>query len=86
MTIKDKAKNKVNLPFDVRFTDPVSGKACSANVSHETETFDVNLGEMQVSLINNGDNSWSAVENLLDQETINEIGMAIEAHYSRMEP
>lgn len=82
----DKPINKVNLPFGIGFIDPVTGKRCSAAVSHETETFDVDLGAAQVSLINNGDNSWSAVENLLDQETVNEIGGAIEAHYADMDP
>lgn len=77
---------KVNLPFGVWFTDPGTGRRCSAWVFHETETFDVDLGTVQVSLINNGDNSWSAVENLLDQETINEIGSVIEGHYAEMVP
>lgn len=82
----NKPINKVNLPFEIGFIDPVTGKRCSAAVSHETETFDVDLGAAQVSLINNGDNSWSAVENLLDQETVNEIGSAIEVHYANLNP
>lgn len=81
-----KCKNKVNIPFDIRFTDAVTGKPCTATVYHQTETFDVDLGATQVSLINNGDNSWSSVENILDQETVNEIGMVIEAHYANMDP
>ncbi|MGV3763782.1 hypothetical protein [Parapedobacter sp.] len=78
--------NKVNLPFGIWFTDPVTGKRCWAAVYHETETFDVDLGTAQLSLINNGDNSWSAVENLLDQETVNEIGSAIEGYYAELNP
>jgi len=82
----DKRINKINLPFTVQFTDPVTGKSCVASIHHETETFDVDLGAVQISLINNGDNSWSSVENSLDQETINEIGMAIETHYTMLKP
>lgn len=82
----DKHQNKVNLPFGIRFIDAVTGKPCTATVYHQTETFDVDLGAAQVSLINNGDNSWSSVENVLDQETVNEIGMVIEAHYANMTP
>jgi len=78
--------HKVNKPFAVRCTDPVTGKPFTATVYHESETFDVDLGGAQVSLINNGDNSWSAVENILDQETVNEIGIAIEAHFCRLQP
>jgi hypothetical protein len=48
------------------------------HVQHTTETFDFELDGTQVSLINNGDNSWSIVNGDIDQETANGIGDAIE--------
>lgn len=47
-------------------------------VKHHTETFDFVLNGSEVSIINNGDNSWSIVSGDLDQETANLIGDAIE--------
>ena len=47
-------------------------------VRHSTETFDLELKGTAISLINNGDNSWSIVKGDIDQETANLIGEAIE--------
>ena len=71
-------------PFTIHINRRDGGGPLDATVHHESETFDVEFEGKRVSLINNGDNSWSAVENLLDQEVVNEIGTAIEAHYARM--
>ena len=49
-----------------------------ATVSHNGETFDLDYFGTAVSLINNGDNSWSIVEGDISQEHANEIGQAIE--------
>lgn len=76
--------DSIHRPFTIHLTHRDGDRQLSASVCHESETFDVEIEGIQVSLINNGDNSWSAVENVLDQETVNEIGAAIEAHYARL--
>lgn len=50
-------------------------------VNHTDETFRFNLKGKEISIINNGDNSWSLVSGDLSQERVNEIGQDIEAYY-----
>lgn len=52
-------------------------------VQHRDETFRFNLDGVDISILNNGDNSWSLVSGELAQERVNEIGQAIEAWYRR---
>lgn len=52
-------------------------------VTHIDETFGFELDGNQISIINNGDNSWSQVEGNTSQEIINKIGQAIEDYYQR---
>lgn len=50
-------------------------------ISHQEETFDLMYRGESISIINNGDNSWSLVIGQIDQATVNEIGQAIENYY-----
>lgn len=65
--------------FDI--TIDLDNSQTTINVSHQTETFDFMLDSQPVSLINNGDNSWSIVTGNITQETANQIGQAIETYY-----
>lgn len=51
------------------------------HVTHADEAFNFEFNGNNVSIINNGDNSWSVIEGNVEQETINIIGEAIEQHY-----
>lgn len=73
--------NKINYPFEITFNMPGTEHPTTTLVRHDTETFDLAVGGLDVSLINNGDNSWSSLKGELDQETVNVIGAAIEEHY-----
>ena len=75
--------NKVNIPFEisVKLND---GESYRLAVSHRSETFDFNLKNTEVSIINNGDNSWSLVTGNLDQESVNLIGTEIEKYYQNL--
>lgn len=64
--------------FEIRYMDPSRDDERTLKVNHSTETFDLEFDGSAVSLINNGDNSWSLVEGDLDQVTVNLIGDAIE--------
>lgn len=52
-------------------------------VTHTDETFGFELEGNQISIINNGDNSWSQVEGNAPQEVVNTTGQAIEDYYKR---
>ena len=78
--------DRIHQPFTIVVRSHRGKPPRTATVRHDSETFDVEFEDIRLSLINNGDNSWSAVENLMDQETVNEIGSAIEAHYSKLHP
>ena len=72
--------NKVNEPFDIQLI--LEGSESSIlHISHDSETFDFIWKGEEVSIINNGDNSWSEIQNRLDQETVNLIGTEIEKHF-----
>jgi hypothetical protein len=58
--------------------NPLVNDDRSIPVTHKTETYDLEFNGSAISLINNGDNSWSLVEGSIDQETVNLIGEAIE--------
>jgi hypothetical protein len=53
----------------------------SLEVIHNDETFEIELNGEKISIINNGDNSWSLVSGDLLQEVVNLLGEAIEKHY-----
>ncbi|PPL04786.1 hypothetical protein [Parapedobacter indicus] len=53
------------------------------SVQHRDETFRFTLNGADISILNNGDNSWSLVSGDLAQERVNAIGQAIEAWYGR---
>ncbi|TWR28558.1 hypothetical protein FPZ42_04915 [Mucilaginibacter achroorhodeus] len=52
-------------------------------VTHQDETFAVETGSGTITLINNGDNSWSIVTGDISQESANIIGQAIEDHFQK---
>ncbi|MVN91395.1 MULTISPECIES: hypothetical protein [Mucilaginibacter] len=52
-------------------------------VTHQDETFAVETDSGTITLINNGDNSWSIVNGDISQESANIIGQAIEDHYQK---
>lgn len=76
--------NKVNEPFKIDVNLPNLGKK-NFTIYHQSETFDFNYEGIEVSILNNGDNSWSGVKGELDQEVINSIGAAIEIYYNNLE-
>ncbi|MBS7565700.1 hypothetical protein MTO98_01975 [Mucilaginibacter sp. SMC90] len=59
------------------------GSELHYNVTHLDETFVVETGNGTITLINNGDNSWSIVNGDISQESANIIGQAIEDHYRK---
>ena len=61
-----------------------AGKKELINVLHIDETFELEIDGQKISILNNGDNSWSSVDGELDQDTINLIGEEIEKHYNSM--
>jgi len=67
--------------FEVPVTLKDAGQTTHLKVHHTDETFRVEMGGKTVSILNNGDNSWSLVDGDLDQLTINLIGDAIEQFY-----
>ena len=67
--------------FEIPVTLKDGDQATHLKVHHIDETFGVELDGKTVSILNNGDNSWSLVEGDLDQLTINLIGDAIEQFY-----
>lgn len=75
--------NRVKEPFDIQLSLKDS-ESSTIHINHDSETFDFIWKGEEVSIINNGDNSWSAIENLLDQETINLIGTEIEKHFANL--
>ena len=62
-----------------------AGNVLNLTVFHETETFDFSFNGQNVSLLNNGDNSWSIVSGTIGQEDVNAIGEEIEKHYNNLE-
>lgn len=64
--------------FEIQYTNPQENDDRTIPVSHKSETYDLEFDGSAISLINNGDNSWSLVEGSIDQETVNLIGEAIE--------
>jgi len=64
--------------FEIEIQKPSTGEKKVTSVSHHSETFDLDYFGQKVSLINNGDNSWSIVEGDISQESANLIGTAIE--------
>ncbi|WP_207425913.1 hypothetical protein [Pedobacter sp. SYSU D00535] len=56
----------------------------SVQVDHRDETFELMLPDgQQVSILNNGDNTWQLVSGNLSQEQVNLIGDAIEKYYQQ---
>ncbi|WP_158826992.1 hypothetical protein [Mucilaginibacter lacusdianchii] len=53
-------------------------------IKHTDETFSFFRNGQQISIINNGDNSWSLIEGDLDQLVVNLIGTEIEKHYRKL--
>jgi len=76
--------NKVNNPFEIQLKNPIDGELLTLFIRHETETFDFDFKGQKISIINNGDNSWSAITNNIDQVLVNAIGTAIEAYYAKL--
>jgi len=76
--------NQLKEPFNIGIHLEGIGEKISLRVTHESETFDFVFQGKQVSIINNGDNSWSSIENELEQETINIIGAEIEKHFNSL--
>jgi hypothetical protein len=68
-----------NFSIDVRLSGDQQNSVLMVN--HPDETFVVTIGTRQISIINNGDNSWSLVTGDLSQENVNIIGQAIEDVY-----
>ena len=77
--------NKLKEPFEIA-VQIADNESKRIKVYHETETFDLDLEGQKVSLINNGDNSWSGVSGSISQEEINLIGTEIEKYYQCLEP
>ena len=73
--------------FQVRLQLPASEDDSKLiKITHQDETFTCELENLTVSMINNGDNSWSLVEGDLSQEQVNLIGESIEDFYKRHPP
>jgi hypothetical protein len=62
----------------------LAGNKEMIKVLHIDETFELEVDGQKISILNNGDNSWSLVDGELDQETVNLIGEGIENHYNSM--
>ncbi|MDF3077275.1 MAG: hypothetical protein K0S09_1164 [Sphingobacteriaceae bacterium] len=73
--------NRVNEPFEIKVDLNNTGETVSLQVRHQEETFDFSLNGTDVSILNNGDNSWSGVSNAPSQELVNRIGAEIEKHF-----
>lgn len=67
--------------FKISVTSKDAYQETVLQVYHKDETFVVELNGQTVSILNNGDNSWSLVEGELDQLNVNLIGDAIEQFY-----
>lgn len=67
--------------FQIHIKLPGYDEKATLSISHKDETFDFQLNGEDVSIINNGDNSWSIVTGNIPQETANLIGEAIERNY-----
>jgi hypothetical protein len=73
--MRDDSNFKISVTFKGAYRET------NLQVFHTDETFEVELDGKMVSILNNGDNSWSLVEGDLDQLNINLIGDAIEQFY-----
>ncbi|WP_207534169.1 hypothetical protein [Desertivirga arenae] len=69
-------------PFKIKVN--MRGQSVSLQILHKTETFDFEMEGNKVSMINNGDNSWSIVSGNISQEEANLIGAEIEEHFKRI--
>lgn len=69
--------------FQVTLQLPDQQGSQKLNILHTDETFSFELHGSPLSIINNGDNSWSLVSGNAAQEIVNQIGDAIEQHYQR---
>lgn len=78
--------NKINYPFEITFKLPGWDRPRKSLVRHDTETFDLEVDGSVISLLNNGDNSWSSLKGEIDQESVNIIGDAIEVYYQNLTP
>ncbi|QJD96044.1 hypothetical protein HH214_09225 [Mucilaginibacter robiniae] len=67
--------------FQISVQLPEEKSATALGITHPDETFSFELNGNPVSIINNGDNSWSLVSGAVAQETVNVIGDAIEQYY-----
>ncbi|HVW98728.1 MAG TPA: hypothetical protein VHA56_22360 [Mucilaginibacter sp.] len=67
--------------FEITIKPGGTASAQTLRVQHQDETFQFTIGNQTVSILNNGDNSWSLVSGELAQELVNEIGQAIETWY-----
>lgn len=76
--------NRVNEPFEINVDLNDSGGTVSLKVRHQEETFDFNLDGTDVSILNNGDNSWSGIRNAPSQEVVNRIGAEIEKYFRNL--
>ena len=62
-----------------------TGTPAALQITHADETFSAQVNEVNISIINNGDNSWSLVTGQLEQEDVNAIGEAIEQYYQQQD-
>ncbi|WP_256011627.1 hypothetical protein [Desertivirga xinjiangensis] len=77
--------NRLKEPFEIDVK--IAGDQLTRlKIFHETETFDFAFEGQNISLINNGDNSWSLVTGHVSQEDINSIGVEIEKYYKGVKP
>ncbi|RKD15173.1 hypothetical protein BCY91_06540 [Pelobium manganitolerans] len=76
--------DKMKQPFSITVDLNGNGEQRTLFLTHNTETFDFELDGQAISIINNGDNSWSIVAGMIDQETVNLIGTEVEKHYKNL--
>lgn len=72
---------KDDKKFEIIYTLKDEDCTSVSQVVHTDETFSVLVKDKTLTLINNGDNSWSLVSGEMDQLTVNIIGEAIEQFY-----
>lgn len=71
--------------FQINIKLPNQQGTATLTIKHQDETFSTELDGSTISLINNGDNSWSQLAGNTPQETINAIGEGIE-QYEQQQP
>lgn len=69
--------------FSINVCLPPDDRKFILKVHHQDEAFDFIMDAQTLSIINNGDNSWSLIKGELSQEIVNIIGQAIEDYYQQ---